>query len=137
MDQLPKGRYEIFFEPRVLPDPHVVAGTRMREGYHGRPVITPCRHDLSHRGCRCWQVIALGVLSDYQSQCDVPELVKDPLTPLPRALGTRWKVTGRTRSGETEAHRQQRDALWVVEDFRVDSHPIAQPVAAGIVEGDS
>lgn len=133
----PQVRQHFVREPWVLLQPDVVPRARVRQRQTRRSVLPPvpygCREALGWR----IQVPARCVLTDDEGELYACEQREQLRTPGVRALRTRRKVSGASAAGIAKPHGEDGDPAGVVEGASRDPHPIAEPVATRIVEGDA
>ena len=81
--------------------------------------------------------MALRVLPDEQSQFDQRQLGEQLIEPQLRAFTTRRQVTAVASARIAIAHRNDRDARFIVKDLLAHAHPLAQTLPARIVPGNA
>lgn len=101
-----------------------------------RPVASPVGHHLAHRrhASVTVQVPGDGMASHQQGQLDPLQLGQHGLAPGRSAFRAGRQVAAAAGSRVAEAHGHQGDAGDVVEGLAIGAHPLAQAVAAGVVE---
>ena len=81
--------------------------------------------------------MALGVLPDEHGQLNQRQLAQQVIEPQLRALTTRRQITAVASPRIAIAHRNDRDARFVVENIFTHPHPRAQTLTARIVPGNA
>lgn len=82
------------------------------------------------------QVMPDRIAADQQGQLDLGEIRAQSWMPERRAFRPRRQIpAARIAAGIAETHTHNRDAGLVVEGVAVEHEPLAQPVAAPVVEG--
>src|SRR5215472_12036967 len=132
-------RQELALEPRMTLDPGCVAPARMRQREEARQMFAPGVDRLGHRAARTFvQVILDGVGAHEQRERNVRQTLEDGSVPARRALLSRRQVAAVGVDARiAEGHTDDRDAPLVVESLAGDAQPLAQAVAAAVVEGES
>ena len=125
-------------------EPRVVAPGRVRQRQVARQRVA--LQDLAPAGdcgrdaLRCFstQMPALRVAADEQHQLDLPQMLEEARPPFRGAFAARRKIgTARILAGIAKAHGHDRDAAHVVELFCRHAHPVPQPLARRIAEGNA
>jgi hypothetical protein len=81
------------------------------------------------------QVPGVGILADNQSQPDMLQTIQQQVAPGWRALRPRRKIPGFSGTRIAKPHGQDGELSLVIEGIPGYSHPLAKPIAAGVVEG--
>ena len=107
----------------------------MRQWQHGGPMFAPAFDDIRQRHtARFRHVPGLRMLADHQRQFDGGHAREQFIPPRGGALGARRQIAGVTGTGITKSHRQDCNPRGVVERRPIDTQPLAQSIAARIVE---
>lgn len=77
------------------------------------------------------------VLPDQEREFHVRQPLEQPRAPRGNAFRPWRQVARGAGAGKAEPHRQDGHAALVVELGSCDSHPVAQPLAARVVEGNA
>ena len=77
------------------------------------------------------------MLADDERERERTKFVKDFFAPCGGTFGTRLEVARFSRAWIAKSHRENRHAACVVKRLAVKTEPVAQAVAAGVVEGNA
>ena len=94
-------------------------------------------HIIGERFTRLRQVVTLGVLPHQQRQTPVRQLRQQRPMPLRRAFRARRQIAAFPAPRVTQPHGHNRHLVRVVERFRADLQPVAQPFTGRIIPGDT
>ena len=75
--------------------------------------------------------------ADDQRELHAAQRGQKRLPPTRRAFGSWRQVAGAASAGVAKAHRDDGEERGVIELLRRDAQPTAQPLAAGVVEGNA
>jgi len=98
------------------------------------PALPPCGNRIRYATAPSFEVPFLRVRSEHQCQLHVLQPVQNRLAPRRGTLGSRRQIARRSRARVTEAHRDDRDLVGVVELLRGHAHPRSKSDAGGVVE---
>ena len=133
-DPFAQIRQQFLPKPRIARKPAVVGWTRVRQGHKRWPIFAPVLHGQRHPWVLFGQVVCQGVLANHQRKALLPQRRKQWRTPLGRALGPGRQIPRWALARIAQAHGHNGEQLRVVELLTAHAQPIAQTVAAGIVE---
>ena len=131
----PKRRNQLRFKQWMCLEPTDIAGRRMRHGDETRKIRPPFRDDL-----RKWlaplfrKMPADRILAEQDRHPDIRHASEQLRSPDRRAFGPGRQITALPRAGIAKAHRDQGDPIRIIEGHAIDTEPIAQAVAARIIE---
>src|SRR5215204_6718077 len=135
-------RHQLGLEPRILPEPAVVAPGRVRHRQDARAARrrddrTPALYGRGEAGLAIWaEMPALRVSADREDQLEPRQRGEDRSAPSLGAFAPRRQIAALgVLTREARRHRNDRDAPRIVEDLLRDAEPGPQPHARGVGEG--
>ena len=81
------------------------------------------------------KIVPLCVLPAQQQEWVWCNGVQHARVPLWRTLRSWWRIAALCLAGVTEAHRDQRERVWVVEQIRETPKPLPKMVPRGVIPG--
>ncbi len=131
----PQNRDNFFLEPRIFPQPQIVAWGRMGKRQNARPVFFPIFHRLGEVKLFLRRnVPGKGILAHYHRQLNVRQKAQKLLAPMFGAFRP-WRQVARFAGARiAKPHGEKGNSCRVIENGAVNAHPASQPVTAGIIE---
>ena len=133
-NSISKRRKQLRLEPWIPAQPDVVSGTWMRERYGLGPICSPGSDDFGHGRILLSEVIRQCIPSQNDGELKVLKLIEQLCAPCRCTFRPGWEISRLPGTGETESHGKYRDLFRVIEHSACHTEPLAQAVAAGVVE---
>ena len=133
---IPKDRDHIRLEPWIGLEPADIARAGVGKGEELGPEFLPAFHGFREGfGFPLSEMPVHGILAEYQCQLYVRQRLQQGFAPCRRTFRARRHIATLAGTGETEAHRDDGEEAWIVKLILGDAEPVAQPLAADIIEG--
>lgn len=106
----------------------------MRKRYGLGPICSPGSDEFGHGRILLSEVIRQCIPSQNDGEFKVLQSIEQLYAPCRCTLRSGWEISRLPGTGETESHGKYRDLFWVIEHSACHTEPLAQAVAARVVE---